>query len=64
MGGNAAEWTSDASTDPLVGIGREVRGGSARSHPSACAPWVRYWIPEDSDDPALLVGFRCVKDLK
>jgi len=64
MAGNAAEWVADASNDPLVGVGHEVRGGSAKSHPSACTTYARYFLPEDADDPELLVGFRCAKDVK
>jgi formylglycine-generating enzyme required for sulfatase activity/tRNA A-37 threonylcarbamoyl transferase component Bud32 len=64
MAGNAAEWVADVSNDPLVGVGHEVRGGSAKSHPSACTAIARYYLPEDTNDPDLLVGFRCAKDTK
>jgi formylglycine-generating enzyme required for sulfatase activity len=64
MAGNAAEWVADVSDDPLVGVGHEVRGGSARSHPSACTTFARYFLPEDSVDPELFVGFRCAMDVK
>ncbi|MCG3136126.1 MAG: Serine/threonine-protein kinase PknD [Planctomycetes bacterium] len=64
MAGNAMEWTSDSCDDPLVGVGREVRGGSAKSHPSQCLSSVRYWVAPDESDPELLIGFRCVRDVK
>jgi len=64
MAGNAAEWVADSSNDPLVGVGHEVRGGSAKSHPTACTAFARYFLPEDTSDPGLLVGFRCAKDVK
>ncbi len=63
MAGNAAEWVADSSNDPIVGVGHEVRGGSAKSHPTACSTYARYFLPEDTSDPALLVGFRCAKDV-
>ncbi len=61
MAGNAFEWTADSSADPLVGVGREVRGGSSKSHPASCAATVRYWVAPETDDPELLIGFRCAK---
>ncbi|MCE9637486.1 MAG: protein kinase [Planctomycetes bacterium] len=64
MAGNAAEWTADAAIDPTLVGRREVRGGSAKSHPSQCAAHVRYWMPEGTDDPELLIGFRCARDAK
>jgi eukaryotic-like serine/threonine-protein kinase len=64
MAGNAAEWVADSSNDPVRGVGHEVRGGSAKSHPSACATTARYFLPEDTASPDLLVGFRCAKDVK
>jgi formylglycine-generating enzyme required for sulfatase activity len=64
LAGNAAEWVADASNDPIFGVGHEVRGGSAKSHPSACSAAARYFLPEDTSDPELLVGFRCAKDVK
>jgi formylglycine-generating enzyme required for sulfatase activity len=64
MAGNAAEWTADPASDPTLKGCREVRGGSARSHSSQCTTYVRYWVPEGTDDPQLLIGFRCAKDLK
>ncbi len=62
MAGNAAEWVADVSNDPLVGIGHEVRGGSAKSHPTACTALAKYFLPEDTQDPELLVGFRCSRN--
>jgi formylglycine-generating enzyme required for sulfatase activity len=64
MAGNAAEWVADTSSDPLVGVGHEVRGGSAKSHASACSAISRYFLPEETSAPELLVGFRCAKDVK
>jgi formylglycine-generating enzyme required for sulfatase activity len=64
MAGNAAEWVADSSSDPLVGVGHELRGGSAKSHPTACTALARYFLPEDANAPDLLVGFRCAKDVK
>jgi formylglycine-generating enzyme required for sulfatase activity len=64
MAGNAAEWVSESSSDPLVGVGHEVRGGSAKNHPSDCSTIARYFLPEDTTAPELLVGFRCAKDVK
>jgi formylglycine-generating enzyme required for sulfatase activity len=64
MAGNAAEWVADSSSDPLVGVGHELRGGSAKSHPTACTALARYFLPEDANAPDLLVGFRCAKDAK
>jgi formylglycine-generating enzyme required for sulfatase activity len=62
MAGNAAEWVADASSDPLVGIGHEVRGGSSRSHPTACSGAASYLLPEDTNDPELMIGFRCARN--
>jgi eukaryotic-like serine/threonine-protein kinase len=62
MAGNAAEWVADASSDPLVGIGHEVRGGSAKSHPTACSGAASYLLPEDTNDPDLMIGFRCARN--
>ena len=62
MAGNAAEWVADTCDDPLRGVGHEVRGGSSLSHPSACTTFASYLLPEDTDDPKLLVGFRCARD--
>jgi formylglycine-generating enzyme required for sulfatase activity len=62
MAGNAAEWVADSSSDPQVGIGHEVRGGSARSHPTACSGAASYLLPEDANDPELLIGFRCARN--
>jgi formylglycine-generating enzyme required for sulfatase activity len=63
MAGNAAEWTADLAADPTLTGCREVRGGSARSHATQCTTYVRYWCPEETNDPALLIGFRCARDL-
>ena len=64
VAGNAMEWTADVSTDPIDGVGRIVRGGSLRSHPGACTVAYRYALPPETDDPSLLVGFRCVRDVR
>ncbi len=63
MAGNAAEWTADLSSDPLKGIGRVVRGGSARSDKTACTAFASYYLPDDASDPWLVVGFRCAQDV-
>jgi formylglycine-generating enzyme required for sulfatase activity len=64
MAGNAAEWVADVANDPILGVGHEVRGGSAKSHPTACSTTAAYFVPEDTNDPELLIGFRCAKDAK
>jgi len=62
MAGNAMEWTSTASTNPIDGVGRVVRGGSMRSHPQCVTSEFLSTLPPDSSDPTLYVGFRCARD--
>ncbi len=64
LAGNAAEWTADAVDDPLRGAGRVVRGGSARSHYTGVTAFNAYVMPEETDDPLLLIGFRCARDVE
>ncbi len=62
MAGNAAEWTSDNVNDAHLGRGRVVRGGSARSHPENVTVYSAFPMPVETDDPALMIGFRCARD--
>jgi formylglycine-generating enzyme required for sulfatase activity len=64
MAGNAAEWTADAVDDPLRGSGRIVRGGSVKSHPTACTTYASYAVDPETSDPELYIGFRCAKDVE
>jgi hypothetical protein len=61
MAGNAHEWTS---TPTEGGLSRIVRGGAYRSHITNVRTFSEIDAPVDLADPALAVGFRCVKDVR
>ena len=62
MSGNAAEWTSDSGELADGTHGYIVRGGSLRSHPANVTTYAAYPVAGDTDDPEMLIGFRCARD--
>jgi formylglycine-generating enzyme required for sulfatase activity len=60
MAGNVNEWTA---TPDKAERGRVVKGGAFRTNIWNVRTFSQITVPEDQRDPALAIGFRCVREL-
>ena len=60
--GNAAEWVAEVTTSDDGRVLHLALGGSALAEKPHT--WQRDTYPGDTNDPTLLIGFRCVKDTR